>query len=117
MSTIPSKKHADLKEVQETVSRLVAHKGVTAVLILNSEGDILTQAGKGVVGNPKLLKQMLDTAANYVRSIPSDDRDDDTEGEEISFVRVRSKHEEILVAPKNSYVLVVLQDPNIMNPL
>ena len=103
-----------MKEVQETVSRISAHKGVTAVLILNADGDILTQSGKGVVGNPKLLKQMLDAAACYVRSIPSDDEETD---EEISFVRVRSRHEEILVAPKSNFVLVVLQDPNSLNPL
>lgn len=118
MSTAtPSKKHVDFQEVQETVSRLAAHKGVTAVLILNSKGDILTQTGKGVVGNPKLLKQMLDAAAFYVKSIPSDDNKEEEDGEEISFVRVRSKHEEILVAPKSSYVLVVVQDPNSLNPL
>jgi dynein light chain roadblock-type len=117
MSSTPSKKNVDFQEVQETVSRLAAHKGVTAVLILNSDGDILTQTGKGVVGNPKLLKQMLDAAAFYVKSIPTDDDEADEDGEEISFVRIRSKHEEILVAPKSNYVLVVLQDPNSLAPL
>ena len=104
-----------LQEVQETVSRIAAHKGVTAVLILNSEGDIVTQSGKGVVGNAKLLKQMLDAASKYIQSIPAEDNSAE-EGEEISFVRIRSKHEEILIAPKNGYVLVVLQDPS-LSPL
>ena len=41
-----AKKHAvNLQEVQETVSRLASHKGVIAVLILNSKGDIVTQSG------------------------------------------------------------------------
>ena len=119
----PSKKQVGYQEVQETVNRLAAHKGVTAVLILNKDGDILTQTGKGVVGNAKLLKQMLDAASLYVKSIPSHDeqgevqaQEDDEEGEgteDISFVRIRSKHEEILISPKNQYVLVVVQDPNI----
>ena len=99
-----------LQEVQETVSRIAAHKGVTAVLILNHAGDIVTQSGKDVVGNVKLLSKMLDAASEYAQSIPNEDEDDD---EEISFVRIRTKHEEILVSPKSSYVLVVLQDPSI----
>jgi dynein light chain roadblock-type len=119
-----SKSKANYAEVQETVSRLAAHKGVTAVLILNRAGDILTQTGQGSVGNPKLLKQTLDAAAHYVQSIPSED-DDESEAadegtksdkdvlEKLSFVRIRTKREEILVAPKNQYVLVVLQDPNL----
>lgn len=123
MTTIPSKKNVGFQEVQETVSRLAAHKGVTAVLILNKSGDILTQTGKGMVGNPKLLKQTLDSAASYIKSIPNEDDEDNSEdGEDvdpnrdISFVRIRSVREEILVAPKNNYVLVVVQDPT-LSPL
>ena len=125
----PSKSKVDFAEVQETVSRLAAHKGVTAVLILNQNGDILTQTGQGMVGNPKLLKQTLDVAAAYVRSIPNDDDDEEEDAaegsatngkdllEKLSFVRIRSKREEILVAPKSHYVLVVLQDPSSVEPL
>jgi dynein light chain roadblock-type len=104
-----------LQEVQETVSRIASHKGVKAVLILNADGDIVTQSGKqDVVGNAKLLKQMLDMASKYVQSIPSEQQEDQ---DEISFVSIRSKHDEILVAPKNDYVLVVLQDPAASHPL
>ena len=128
------KSKTNFAEVQETMSRLAAHKGVTAVLILNRTGDILTQTGNGTVGNPKLLKQTLDAAAHYLHSIPSDEDDENTtienqgaetleeDGsskvdtwEKLSFVRIRSKREEILVAPKNQYVLVVLQDPSLAN--
>jgi hypothetical protein len=137
-----SKKHAiDLQEVQETVSRLVSHKGVLAVLILNGSGDIVTQSGggDGAVGNPKLLSKMLHAADVYVRSMISHPEDDsnvtpensnaggeDKEGmdalltntkttteENISFVRIRTLRHEILVAPKFGFTLVVLQDPSV----
>jgi dynein light chain roadblock-type len=110
LPTTTHKSTVALQEVQETVSRIAAHKGVTAVLILNSAGDIVTQSGKDVVGNVKLLSKMLDAASKYVQSIPNENEDEE---EEISFVRIRTKHEEILVAPKCNYVLVVLQDPSI----
>jgi hypothetical protein len=135
------KKHAvDLQEVQETVSRLVSHKGVLAVLILNSSGDIVTQSGggDGAVGNPKLLSKMLQAADVYVRSMLSHQEEDssatpeksneegDDKGvdallkganrpteENISFVRIRTLRHEILVAPKFGFTLVVLQDPSV----
>jgi hypothetical protein len=142
-SASASKKHAvDLQEVQETVSRLVSHKGVLAVLILNSSGDIVTQSGggDGAVGNPKLLSKMLQAADVYVRSMLSHQEEDsspnpensneggdDKEGldallergkkpteENISFVRIRTlKRQEILVAPKFGFTLVVLHDPSV----
>ena len=124
VATPTSKSKANYAEVQETVSRLAAHKGVTSVLILNRAGDILTQTGQGAVGNPKLLKQTLDAAAHYIQSIPSEENEttgdeatDETKAkdelERLSFVRIRSEREEILVAPKNQYVLVVIQDPTL----
>ena len=127
------KKNTDFQEVQDTVSRLAAHKGVTAVLILNANGDILTQStnttttsssssSSGMIGNPKLLKKTLDIASLYIQSIPKDttnnnnnkdENGDNPNHQDISFVRIRSIQEEVLVAPKNNYVLVVLQDPNV----
>ena len=147
------------QEVQDTVSRLASHKGVLAVLILNSDGDIVTQqitpAGaarnaannnsnnnnnnvNSVLGNPKLLTKMMKVANLYVQSLSghsNDHQDDDDEAgpettngegtkqqqrpkssssvEDISFVRIRTQRDEILVAPKLGYTLVALQDPNV----
>jgi hypothetical protein len=75
------------------------------------------QTGKGVMRNPKLLMQMLDAAAFCVKWIPPGGDNVKEDGEEISFVQICSKHEEILVAPKNNYVLIILQDPNSLAPL
>ena len=87
-----NKKHAvDLQEVQDTVSRLAAHKGVLAVLILNQSGDIVTQsvgnnnsgdsnsATSNNVGNPKLLAKMLAAANTYVLSMQDDEAAKSTE--------------------------------------
>eukprot|EP00529_Nitzschia_sp_RCC80_P037093 CAMPEP_0113455146 /NCGR_PEP_ID=MMETSP0014_2-20120614/8226_1 /TAXON_ID=2857 /ORGANISM="Nitzschia sp." /LENGTH=149 /DNA_ID=CAMNT_0000346569 /DNA_START=921 /DNA_END=1370 /DNA_ORIENTATION=+ /assembly_acc=CAM_ASM_000159 len=128
-----------LSEVQDTVSRLSGLKGVTAVFILNSNGDIVTASGDATkTGNPKLLSKMIQAAGSYVSSIheSEDDKDKtlnspaaaegstavsedeamgaDTAGtmdDTISFVRLRTAHDEILVAPKLGYTMVVFQDP------
>ena len=105
------KKQVEFQEVSETVNRLAAHKGVTGVLILNLEGDILTQTTTPeVVGNPKLLARTLMTAKTYIQSIPQEQQEE--KPTELSFLRIRTTREEVLVAPKYDYVLVVLQDPN-----
>mmetsp|Transcript_3889 Transcript_3889/g.9267 ORF Transcript_3889/g.9267 Transcript_3889/m.9267 type:complete len:160 (+) Transcript_3889:122-601(+) len=134
------------QEVQDTVSRLASHKGVLAISILNSNGDIVTQqitsagsarknssdnwgeSSSGVLGNPKLLTEMMKNANTYVQSLPGHDTadgdDETTESEDglpttkksnenISFVRIRTRKDEILVAPKLGYTLVVLQDPSL----
>jgi len=172
-STTPSssnnrtKKLVHWQEVQDTVSRLASHKGVLAITILNSDGDIVTQqitaagaarksannnnntndtagggsssSGSNVLGNPKLLTEMMKNANKYVQSIsgrndssnsnsntdadeteeePTDDEassntSSKSAAEEISFVRIRTQNDEILVAPKLGYTLVALQDPNL----
>lgn len=142
-TTTPKKKAVHWQEVQDTVSRLAAHKGVLAISILNSDGDIVTQqltsagasrqtvgnnaAGDNVapavvLGNPKLLADMMKAAGKYVESLSGHEEtpapaygDDETPKkppkEDISFVRIRTQSDEILVAPKLGYTLVVLQDP------
>mmetsp|Transcript_30190 Transcript_30190/g.71154 ORF Transcript_30190/g.71154 Transcript_30190/m.71154 type:complete len:177 (+) Transcript_30190:297-827(+) len=148
------------QEVHDTVSRLASHKGVLAVSILNSQGNIVTHqvttagaerarsaeasgsgggsstAAPSILGNPHLLTQMMKSANQYVLSLsgpraedPYDDDDNDNDNdddassasapsrsnteESISFVRIRTRKDEILVAPKLGYTLVVLQDPSV----
>lgn len=123
------------QEVQDTVSRLSSHKGVLAISILNSSGDIVTQqttsdgearknaisngSSGSVLGNPKLLAEMMKSANTYVQSLSGHDVETESADEssttkskeDISFVRIRTTKDEILVAPKLGYTLVVLQDP------
>ena len=136
-STMSKAKLVHWQEVQDTVSRLASHKGVLAISILNSNGDIVTQqttsdgearknsmsngSSGSVLGNPKLLAEMMSNANKYVQSLSGHDTETETESadeysktkskEDISFVRIRTTKDEILVAPKLGYTLVVLQDP------
>ena len=166
---------ANWSEVQDTVSRLASHKGVLAVSILNSEGDIVTQqitsagtaraaaaassqqnsssdvsssssSSNNVLGNPKLLIQMMKNANLYVQSLsghahqdsnsnssnneeqqqeeveqnegqrqrqPRKSKNNKNPLEDISFVRIRTQRDEILIAPKLGYTLIAVHDPTI----
>lgn len=134
-TTTTTKKTAAVhwQEVQDTVSRLASHKGVLGVSILNPQGSIVTHqttsgaanngnAGSGVLGNPRLLTKLMKDANDYVRSISGHEANETnndestattTNTEDISFLRIRTQKDEILVAPKLGYTLVVLQDPSV----
>ena len=80
-----------------------------------------------VLGNPLELARMMEAAGAYVASLsgrtgerehsdgsgesPGDGAGEDAEA--ISFVRIRTPSDEVLVAPKLGYTLVVLQDPSL----
>ncbi|OEU14540.1 hypothetical protein FRACYDRAFT_241087 [Fragilariopsis cylindrus CCMP1102] len=128
---------ANWSEVQDTVSRLASHKGVLAVSILNSEGDIVTQqitsagtaraaaaassqqnsssdvsssssSSNNVLGNPKIINPKMKNANLYDHSLSGHAHQDN-----ISFVRIRTQRDEILIAPKLGYTLIALHDPTI----
>jgi len=90
-----------------------------------------------VLGNPKILTKMMKNANLYVQSlsghttmntaaedntINADEEENSSANnsnsksnnvEDISFVRIRTQYDEILIAPKLGYTLVVLQDPSV----
>lgn len=102
-SSVEQQENPSLQELQETVSRLSALKGVVAVLILNRSGDILVESSSnGAVDQAKYVKKLMQAANDYLRSLQPDD--------EVNFMHIRSKEgQEIMVAPHEGYVLAVLK--------
>lgn len=92
-------------EVEETIKRISSHKGVKGVLIINSNGiPIRSSMSEEDTDNyAAQVSQLVMKAAGAVRTL--DDSDD------LSFLRIRSKKHEIMIAPDQNYVLVVVQDP------
>lgn len=102
-------KEINLQELEETVSRLSGHKGVEAVLMLNRDGNILVSSGGVNKDNfpppkqAKLIKQLVEISQTFIHSLDPADA--------VSFVHIRSKQHDVMLAPHNDYVLAVLQDP------
>ncbi|CAB9497161.1 Dynein light chain roadblock-type 2 [Seminavis robusta] len=101
-------KATNLQELEETVSRLSGHKGVEAVLMLNRDGNILVSSGStnenfAPPKQAKLIKQLVETSQKFIHALDPNDA--------VSFVQIRSKQHEIMLAPHNDYILAVLQDP------
>ncbi|CAO3620527.1 unnamed protein product [Mucor fragilis] len=92
-------------DVDETLKRISAKKGVKAVVILNNEGqairstmdhDMTKQYGQLI---SSLVQQTRTTVATL------DDQN------ELTFMRVRTKKHEIMIAPDHEYLLIVVQNP------
>ena len=95
-----------MSEVEETLKRLQGHKGVIGVVIVNQDGiPIRTTFDQAVtVQYAGLITQLCSKARSAVRELdPQND---------LTFLRLRSKKHEIMVAPDKDYLLIIIQDPN-----
>uniref|UniRef100_A0A674JBW2 Roadblock/LAMTOR2 domain-containing protein n=1 Tax=Terrapene triunguis TaxID=2587831 RepID=A0A674JBW2_9SAUR len=82
-------------EVEETLKRIQAHKGVIGTIVVNAEGIPIrtTLDNSTTVQYAGLLHQLTMKARSTVRDIdPQND---------LTFLRIRSKKHEIMVAPGN----------------
>ncbi|TMS05315.1 dynein light chain roadblock-type 2 [Larimichthys crocea] len=92
-------------EVEETLKRIGAQKGVIGTIVVNAEGIPLrtTLDNSTSVQYAKVFHQLTMKARSTVRDIdPQND---------LTFLRVRSKKHEILIAPENEFLLIVIQSP------
>mmetsp|Transcript_45308 Transcript_45308/g.90461 ORF Transcript_45308/g.90461 Transcript_45308/m.90461 type:complete len:98 (-) Transcript_45308:309-602(-) len=95
-----------MSEVEETLKRINSHKGVQGIVILNNDAVPIRSTMDQEIAKKysALLKPLSDKARSCVRDLdPQND---------LTFLRIRSKKHEILVAPEKDFILVVVQNPN-----
>ncbi|XP_068118496.1 dynein light chain roadblock-type 1 [Hyperolius riggenbachi] len=95
-----------MAEVEETLKRIQGQKGVQGIIIVNSEGIPIksTMDNATTAQYASHMHQLVMRARSSVRDIdPQND---------LTFLRVRSKKNEIMVAPDKDYMLVVIQQPS-----
>merc|ERR1712125_206798 len=103
---LPGHWEAVMSEVEETLNRIKTHKGVSGIVIVNSEGVPIrsTLETRFTLQYSALISQLASKARSVVRDLdPQND---------LTFLRIRSKKHEIMVAPDKEYILIVIQDPN-----
>ncbi|KXS21239.1 roadblock-type dynein light chain [Gonapodya prolifera JEL478] len=95
-----------MSEVEETIKRLSSHKGVEGIVIVNSEGIPIrsTIDNNLTIQYSALITQLAAKAKSVVRDLdPQND---------LTFLRLRTKKHEIMVAPDKEYILIVIQNPH-----
>jgi len=98
-------------EVEETLERIKSHKGVEGVIIVNADG-IPIRPAKGM--DDELTHKYAANISQLAAKARSVIRDLDPQND-LTFLRIRSKKHEIMVAPDKDFLLVVIQDPTISN--
>eukprot|EP00793_Prasinoderma_coloniale_P006328 PRCOL_00001158-RA len=95
-----------MSAVEETLKRISSHKGVIGTMIINSDGiPIRTTLENDVtVQHAALLTHLTEKARSVIKELEPTN--------ELTFLRVRSMKHEILVAPDNEYLLIVIQQPS-----
>ncbi|KAM8914400.1 dynein light chain roadblock-type 1 [Spinachia spinachia] len=95
-----------MAEVEETLKRIQSQNGVQGIIIINSEGIPIktTLDNASTVQYAGLIHQLVMKARSTVRDIdPQND---------LTFLRIRSKKNEIMIAPDKDYFLIVIQNPS-----
>ncbi|KAL5022434.1 hypothetical protein ScPMuIL_001589 [Solemya velum] len=95
-----------MSEVEETLKRIQSHKGVQGIVVVNQEGIPIrsTLDNSTTVQYAGLMHQLSNKARSVVRDIdPQND---------LTFLRVRTKKHEIMIAPDSDYLLIVIQHPD-----
>ncbi|RDD43084.1 Dynein light chain roadblock-type 2 [Trichoplax sp. H2] len=95
-----------MSEIEETIKRIQSHKGVVGIVIINHDGiPIRTTLDNALtVQYAGLIHSFCSKARGTIREIdPQND---------LTFLRIRSKKHEIMIAPDKEYLLLVIQDPS-----
>ncbi|XP_050773448.1 dynein light chain roadblock-type 1 isoform X1 [Gopherus flavomarginatus] len=92
-------------EVEETLKRIQSQKGVQGIIVVNSEGIPI----KSTVDNSTTV-QYAGLMHSFIMKARSTVRDIDPQND-LTFLRIRSKKNEIMIAPDKDYFLIVIQNP------
>jgi dynein light chain roadblock-type len=93
-------------EVEETMTRIRSHKGVEGVVIMTREGAIIQSSLSADQSkqHAALISSLTEKASLLIQTLDPDD--------DLNFLRIRSKKKEIMVAPDNGFLMMVIQNPN-----
>ena len=80
-------------EVEETVKRIMSHKGILGVVIVNNDGIPIRSTLDNIVSvqYAGLVTQLVIKSRSMIRDLQTDN--------DLQFLRLRSKKHEILIAP------------------
>lgn len=107
-------------EVEATLAKLTSHSNVAGVLVLSrpealvirSGGQFFDPSGPGARDRAIRLKSIVEMVRNTVQNLEKDIPKSEI-GDELSFLRIRTKKYEMMISPSDKYLLVVIQDPTV----
>ncbi|KAJ3440929.1 dynein light chain roadblock [Anaeramoeba flamelloides] len=93
--------------IEVTLKRVSTQPGFVGLVAITEKGQIIKSTFEEQEEAEKYalyLSHFIKQASNTVDALK--------EGDEVSFLRMRTKREEILMIPGDKYTLIVISDPN-----
>ncbi|KAI0674714.1 hypothetical protein C8Q78DRAFT_989564 [Trametes maxima] len=106
--------HATPPELEQTLTLLTSHRSVLGYMLLSRGQPVTIIRHSGVVFEGEQGKKYASAIARIVQSVQTGLEDvsgGHNEGDDIRFMRIRTKRHEIMISPDERYLLAVLHDP------
>ncbi|CAK7303581.1 Dynein light chain roadblock-type 1 [Vulpes lagopus] len=94
-----------MAEVEETLKRFQSQKGVQDIIMVNTEGIPI----KSTMDHPTTT-QYANLRHSFILNARSTVHEIDPQND-LTFLRIHSKENEIMVVPDKAYFLIVIQNP------
>ncbi|KAI0259073.1 hypothetical protein BC834DRAFT_662042 [Gloeopeniophorella convolvens] len=101
-------------ELEQTLALLSSHRSVLGYLLLSRGQPVSIIRHSGVVFEGEHGRKYATAVGKMVEGVQGaleEVSDDVNEGDEIRFMRIRTKRHEIMISPDKRYLLAVLHDP------
>ncbi|KAI0777821.1 hypothetical protein BD413DRAFT_610116 [Trametes elegans] len=112
--TSASQAHVTPPELEQTLTLLTSHRSVLGYMLLSRGQPVTIIRHSGVVFEGEQGKKYASAIARIVQSVQTGLEDvsgGHNEGDDIRFMRIRTKRHEIMISPDERYLLAVLHDP------
>jgi len=103
-------------ELEQTLALLSAHRSVLGYMLLSRGHPASLIRHSGVVFEGEQGRKYAGAIGRIVESVQAgleEVHGGETDGDEVRFVRIRTRRHEIMISPDERYLLAVLQDPSV----
>ena len=91
--------------IEEIFNQVNTHKGVEGIILSDAEGVPI----KSTFNDEEKTYYYTTSASMFVKKCKNVVKD--LIEEELSFIRIRTKLNEIMIAPENEFIFIVVQNP------
>ncbi|KAI0290720.1 hypothetical protein BC826DRAFT_529923 [Russula brevipes] len=101
-------------ELEQTLALLSSHRSLLGYLLLSRSQPVSIIRHSGVVFEGEHGRKYASAIGKIIEGVQSaleEVSGEVNEGDEVRFMRIRTKRHEIMISPDKRYVLAVLHDP------
>ncbi|KAH9948053.1 hypothetical protein B0H21DRAFT_821396 [Amylocystis lapponica] len=101
-------------ELEQTLTMLSSHRSVLGYMLLSRSHPVTIIRHSGVIFEGEQGRKYASAISRIVASVQTGLEEvgvDQSEKDDMRFMRIRTKRHEILISPDDRYLLAVLHDP------